>query len=226
MARLFVGPREMNFISDITKELIKDIVGQAVYMYPISELRTQTHDIYNEAIQKVFDAPIKIEALVSSPESETKTDGFGVDRNYKLEVYFQYRDLLDKKINVCVGDFFSYGSVMYEISKVKAMRNIYGQPENKDGIHVEAINARESNFKVPFIHGPTDRKYSDTDAVPDTFVQQRGFEENSQGKTGDKRDLIENGVLELPSDGPREVSPKGDETGSGSPHSAFYDDES
>ena len=35
MARLFITPRELNFISDITKEIIKDVVGQKVYYYPI-----------------------------------------------------------------------------------------------------------------------------------------------------------------------------------------------
>jgi hypothetical protein len=30
MARLFVSPREINFINDIAKELIKDVIGQKI----------------------------------------------------------------------------------------------------------------------------------------------------------------------------------------------------
>ncbi len=39
MARLFVTPREVNFINDLTKELIKDVIGQKIYYYSISESR-------------------------------------------------------------------------------------------------------------------------------------------------------------------------------------------
>ena len=52
-------------------------------------------------------------------------------------------------------------------------------------------------------------------------MQQRGFEENKLGKTGDIRQLRENGVLDAPITGPKEVSPKGDPDRVGS---SFYDE--
>jgi len=63
--------------------------------------------------------------------------------------------------------------------------------------------------------------YSDPDAVQTTYVQQRGFEENKLGKTGDVRALQKNGVLEPPITGPAEVSSAGDPDNVGS---AFYDE--
>ena len=75
--------------------------------------------------------------------------------------------------------------------------------------------------KVPF--GPTDESYSDPDAVQETFVQQRGFENNKLGPTADKRALIEQGKLDLPISGaPAEVSKKGSPGGI---ESSFYADE-
>ena len=41
MPRLFLTPRELNLFSDINKELIKDVIGQVVYYYPISEVKTK-----------------------------------------------------------------------------------------------------------------------------------------------------------------------------------------
>jgi hypothetical protein len=198
MARLFITPREINFISDITKELIKDVVGQKIIYYPISEIHTKTHE-------------------------------FGIDAQYKIEVFIQHRDLVEKGINVNIGDFFSFSDVFYEITERSFMRNIYGMPEHKDGVRLVGTKARDSQFIAP-LEGPTDIKYTDPDAVQETFVQQRGNKEDSEGNpTGDVRDLVKNGVLDPPLTGPKEISNKGDSPeGTGSNFnkgSAFYDED-
>lgn len=222
MSRLFITPRELNYISDITKELIKDVVGQKIYYYPISELKTQTHGVYNESLQKVYDNPIALDALVDNNfQTDTKIDKFGIDAQFKMEVFLQHRDLVDKGINVGIGDFFSFSDVFYEITERVFMRNIYGLPEHKDGVKLVGIKAREGLFKAPTI-GPTDISRPDADAVQTEFVQQRGYSTDSNGNpTGDKRDLIDNGVLDQPLSGPRQVSVAGDTTGAGN---SFYDE--
>ncbi len=223
MGRLFITPRELNFISDITKELIKDVVGQKIYYYPISELKTQTHGVYNEALQKVYDNPIAIDCLVDNNfQTDTKIDKFGIDAQFKIEVFIQYRDLVDKGINVTIGDFFSFSDIFYEITERVFMRNIYGMPEHKDGVKLIGVKSREGLFKSRVI-GPTDIDYTDADAVQTEFHQQRGEAVDQNGEpTGDKRDLVENGVLDKPLTGPKEVSEKGDPTNAGS---AFYDED-
>ncbi len=222
MARLFITQREINFISDITKEIVKDVVGQKIYYYPISETKTKTHEVYEEALQKIFDNPILIEALVNSEfQNETKINKFGVDTQFTLEVYIQHRDMVEKGINPSIGDYFSFGAIFYEITEYKYMRTIYGQAENIDGVALTGTRVRESQFKA-LVNGPTDLKYTDQDAIQDTFVQQRGFVENKEGTTADVRDLVKNGVLDEPISGPKEVSSLGDSTGAGN---AFYDED-
>ena len=222
MSRLFITPRELNFISDITKEIIKDVVGQKIYYYPISELKTKTHGVYNEALQKVYDNPIALDALVDNNfQSDTKIDKFGIDAQFKVEVYLQHRDLVDKGINVSIGDFFSFSDVFYEITERVFMRNIYGLPEHKDGVKLIGTKSREGLFKAPTL-GPTDISRPEADAVQNEFHQQRGEALDVNGEvTGDKRDLVENGVLDKPLTGPKEVSPNGDPQRVGS---AFYDE--
>lgn len=209
MSRLFVTPRELNFFSDITKEIIKDVVGQKIYYYPISEVKTQVHAVYNEALQKIFDNPIAIDALVDNNfQSDTKIGLFGVDSQFKIEVYVQWRDMVEKGINVNIGDFFSFSDVFYEITEKVFMRNIYGLPEHKDGVKLIGTKARDGQFRAPLL-GPTDIARPEADAVQKTFVQQRGAAENSEGLTGDVRDLVRAGVLEPPLSGPKEVSERG-----------------
>jgi hypothetical protein len=65
LARLFITSREIDFISDINKELVKDIQGQKIYYYVVREDLTNVHDVYEEAPEKVFDPPIEIDARVS-----------------------------------------------------------------------------------------------------------------------------------------------------------------
>lgn len=221
MARLFITQREMNFISDITKEVIKDVIGQKIYYYPVSEAKTKAHDVYAEAIQKVFDSPIAIDVLVNNEfQVDTKIDRFGVDANFKIEVYVQHRDMVEKGISPAIGDYYSFSDVFYEITEYRYMRNIYGQAENIDGVSLVGTRVRESQFKA-VLKGPTGIEYSDPDAVQHTFVQQRGLTENSEGPTADVRDLVRQGVLDPPITGVREISERGDKTGAG--HS-FYDE--
>lgn len=222
MARLFITEREINFISDITKEIVKDVVGQKIYYYPVSETKTKTHEVYEEALQKIFDNPILIEALINSEfQTETKIDKFGIDTQFTLEVYIQHRDMVEKGINPSIGDYFSFGPIFYEITEYKYMRTIYGQAENIDGVSLVGTRVRESQFKA-LVNGPTDLKYTEQDAVQKTFVQQRGYAENKQGPTADVRDLVKNGVLDPPLTGPKEISDLGDPNDVGN---AFYDED-
>lgn len=220
MSRLFITPRELNFISDITKELIKDVIGQKIYYYPISELKTATHDVYNEAIKKVFDQPIIIDAIVdASYQTDTKIDSFGPDSQFSIEVFVQVRDLIEKGINVCIGDYFSYGQNFFEITEKIVMRDIFGQVENSDGIKLIGTKSRDGQFKAPLL-GPTNIAYTDPDAVQETYEQQRG-----QSDKEDVRDLVRDGVLDAPLTGPKEVSPQGGRSDDSAHKSAFYDEE-
>lgn len=221
MARLFIGPREQAFMSDITKELLKDIVGQKIYYYSISADRTKTHPVYEEAVEKVFDPPVEVDALVASPEYGTTVNDFTVDQTYKVEAYVQWKDAVDKGLDPSMGDFFTYGDITYEITSVNFMKPVYGQIEHKDGIKLTGVKAREGLLKVR-PHGPTDVSFSDPDAVQETFVQQRGERENRLGPTNDRRELYENGTLDRPLSGPREVAPRG--AGPGGKKPAFYDE--
>jgi hypothetical protein len=222
MARLFLGVRELNFISDITKEIIKDVVGQKIVYYPISEVRTKTHEVYNEALKKIYDNPIIIDCLVDNNfQTDTKIDKFGIDAQYKIEVFIQHRDLVEKGISVNIGDFFSFSDIFYEVSERSFMRNIYGMPEHKDGVKLVGMKARQGQFDAPVV-GPTDISYTDPDAVQDSFVQQRGINNDPNNPNGDVRDLVRRGVLDAPLSGQRQVSDAGDQTGAGP---SFYDED-
>ena len=100
MSRLFISPREINFINDLSKEVVKDVVGQFIYYYPISTTKSNVHDVYEESTKKVFENPIKIDALVKYVPQEIRANKFGSEEYYTIEAYVQERDLIDKGIQV------------------------------------------------------------------------------------------------------------------------------
>jgi hypothetical protein len=220
MARLFLTPREINFMNDISKELVKDVIGQKIFLYQISEIKSKVHDIYEESQDKIFDNPISLDCLVEFEPQTIKTDNFGSEEYSSIKVYVQSRDLLDKGINILEGDFFSYGELFFEIVTAPTAETIYGQIEHDSYTTLTGKQARKGQF-VSKIFGPTAESNSDIDAVQDSFYQQRGFASNQEGETADVRNLRKQGVLDNPVTGPKEISKKGTSSGAGN---SFYDE--
>tara|TARA_A100001391_G_scaffold194312_1_gene170528 strand:- start:353 stop:1018 length:666 start_codon:yes stop_codon:yes gene_type:complete len=218
MSRLFLTPREIDFINDINKEIIKDVVGQKIFYYAVRADLTNIHDVYEEAPEKVFDPPIEIEARVEYQPEMNRINRYGVEEFYTIEVYLHARDLLDRNIDAKIGDYFSYDATFFEITQHTIDTNIYGQIEHAMGVKIIGKQAREGQIQM-IPHGPTSEAYTDPGATQETFVQQRGFSENRLGETADVRALQEKGVLTKPITGPAEVSDRGDPADVGS---SFY----
>jgi len=219
VARLFITPREIDFISDLTKELVKDVRGQKVYYYGVREDLTEIHDIYEEAREKVFNPPIEIEASVEWQPAKITTNKFGSEEVYTITVFLHSRDLLDRDIVVYVGDYLSYGTEFYEITSVLTEKTIYGQIEHIAGYKLTAVQARKGVIDNS-TNGPSTEEDLDPDAVQKRFVQQRGYAENQLGETADKRQLVEDGKLDPGLTGPKEVDVQGSES-----TSHFYGDD-
>ena len=98
MARLFITPREQALISDLTKEVVKDVIGQKIYYYRVMIERTSVHDVYEEAIEKVFDLPVELDANVQWNPQETATNRFGSEKVSTMTAYIHYRDLIESLI--------------------------------------------------------------------------------------------------------------------------------
>lgn len=213
MARLFITPREIDLISDLTKEISKDIIGQVIYYYSIREDVTKIHDIYEEAIDKVFDPPVEIDARLDWQAKEVNTDRFGHHSAYNLTAYLHYRDVIDRGLEIREGDYFSFGDNFFEIVSSKYDSTIYGQIEHYTGYVIMGKTARKGQIDVKPI-GPTEELYTDSDAVQGSFTQQRG-----DATKGDKRELVSDEVIPAPETGAKKVKKQG------SSKSSFYGDE-
>jgi len=189
MARLFIGQREVQFINDLTKEFIKDVAGQFINYFPVSTIKSSVHKIYNESLQKIFENPIMIPALVGMPEYSSKTTNFGPDIEAKVEVLIQYKDLQDKGIILSEGDFFSYDDILYEVlTFTNAGKNIFGLAEYNVSWKITARSARLNQIDVPNIPNPR----LAPDDIERVYEQQRGLPITNDGDpTGDVREMRE-----------------------------------
>jgi hypothetical protein len=210
MARLFIGPREQQFMADITKEYVKDIVGQFIIYFPVSVLHTQIHPVYDEAVEKIFENPIKLDILAEQPERSNRWDQFGTEGDTTLEVYVQPRDLIDKGLQITGGDYFLYGEEVYEIIGVVDVENIYGQVEYERGKKITGNLSRIGGFDIDSFKDllAASKDFSES-AVQKKFVQQRGLSENEEGNTSDVREIrkrLGEGMAEVAlGEGPRKV---------------------
>lgn len=220
MPRIFTTARDLDYFSHIGKELTKDVIGTKIFYFSISVVKTKI-DLYEESIDKVYEDPIEIECWVKWMEPEVVSGKFGIEYKSKIECSMQSRDMIDKEIELKSGDYFSFGSLIYEVLSVVPESIIHGQVEYVNGLKITGLQSRKSQFSAK-VFGPTNEKYSDPDAVQDTFVQQRGLSENRLGPTNDKRAVLEDNVIEK-SLGVAEVSQKGRTDNSS--RSSFYGDE-
>jgi len=218
VARLFVTPKEIDLISDLQKELNKDVVGAKVFYYTVREDITQIHDIYEEAIEKIFDPPIEIEARVEWIQREIMTNRFGHEGRSTINVWIHYRDAIDRDLQIREGDYFSFGDNFFEIMSSKYDSIIYGQVEHVTGYLLVGKQARKGQIDMR-PKGPTEELFTDGDAVQETFRQKRGVEKHDGEATGDVRELRKEGILDAPISEPRVVKKVG------SSKSSFYGDD-
>lgn len=190
MARLFIGPKEQAFINDITKEFTKDVVGQFIIYFPVSIIHTKVHAIYDEALEKIFENPIKLDVLAGQPNRTQTFNAFSLDSENTLELYIQARDLLDKGLDVYPGDYFIYGHDVFEVLTAVDLENIYGQPEYDKATKVTAKLARSGEFNLQDLKNMLDvNKNFEQSNSEKTYIQQRGLSETSEGATNDFREM-------------------------------------
>jgi len=219
MARLFITRREIDLIHDLTKEFTKDVIGQYIILYPISIIKTNVHDVYDEALEKIFDHPIKIDCLVAQPERGSTIGKFATEYSSNVEVFIQARDLLDKDFEPVEGDFFLYGDEVFEIMTSLRMNNIFGQAENDVSWKLTGKLVRSGRFDLQsFRDFLEEKKYFKESSVQKVFEQQRGFVETEEnGITGDRRlvrERLAGDMAPIALDkGPRKVTPTDEDIG-------------
>lgn len=143
---LFSTEKEYDFFNIQIKEYIQKIIGQRVIYYPLSLEHTQVHDIYDEAIEKVWLPPIQTYALVQFIEPQQSTTSFGHDTRYGLEIFWHKLELKERKLNANAGDIVEYGGKYFEITSITEPQFTFGQINQPVMVKAICQNVREGFF--------------------------------------------------------------------------------
>ena len=147
MARKFITERELAFIDKINKELIQAVTGQEVNYFAISTEKSSVHKLYDEAVNKVWDAPVKINARVMWNNETTQATSYGLDSKYSCEVYFHKLELQERNVEPKEGDFIEFGKVYFEITSVTQPQIVFGQVNNRLMVKCMCVPSREGQFQ-------------------------------------------------------------------------------
>ena len=147
---LFLGKKERDLVKQVNDELIERVIGQEVVYYPISREHTNYHNLYGEAIEKVFLPPVRVYALVDWEGEETiYNTNLGLDKQSSITIHFHKKRLTeDQDLFVREGDFVLYDELYYEIVTLAQPKQLFGQIKHKVEISTKCIKAREGLFNV------------------------------------------------------------------------------
>lgn len=160
----------MAFVNAITKELIQNVVGQEITYFQVMAEKTKTNDLYNEAIDKVYAVPVRVNCLVYYENSTETVSNFPADSKFNVDVHFHNAELAERKLEPKMGDFVQFGEVVYEVYTVTRPQIAFGQIDQKVMTKCTCGPARRGQFGLPRQPSPTLR---DDKNAPDYSMQSR-----------------------------------------------------
>ena len=114
---LFGSARDASLIRSVNRELINNFIDTEIAYYKLSLQDTQAN-MYDEADNKIYYAPMRINCLAMKDEKSYMADDAGYDVTRTGEFNFLRDDMKDKNIIIEEGDVIEYDNEFYEIDTV------------------------------------------------------------------------------------------------------------
>ena len=114
---LFGSARDASLVRSINRELINEFIDTEIGFYKLS-LNDTAANMYDEADNKVYFSPMRMNCLVLKEDKSYTGDEAGYDSARTGEFNFLRDDLKDKNIVVEEGDVIEWDNEFYEIDGV------------------------------------------------------------------------------------------------------------
>jgi len=126
---LFGSSRDFNLLTKINRELLSDVVEQEILYYKIS-LEETNANLYGEALEKIFNTPVKLNCLITRGDQVVTVDDMGPDLNRESSFAFLRKDLEDVIVVPEVGDILLWEENYYEVDTVRENELFLGRDNN------------------------------------------------------------------------------------------------
>lgn len=128
---LYGSARDASLIRSVNRELINSFIDIEVAFYKLSLPDTQAN-MYDEADNKVYYSPIRINCLAGKDAKSYVSDDAGYDITRTGQFQFLRDDLKDKNIHIEEGDVLEWDNEFYEIDSVGASQYWTGRNPSTD----------------------------------------------------------------------------------------------
>lgn len=123
---LFGSSRDINLLTKINRELLKDVVEQEILYYKIS-LEDTFANLYGEALEKSYLQPVKFNCLITRGDQVVTVDDLGPDLGREASFAFLRSDLEDTSVVPEVGDIVMWHEDYYEVDTVRENQLFVGR---------------------------------------------------------------------------------------------------
>jgi len=123
---LFGSNRDFSLLTQISRELLQDIIEQEVGYYKFSLENTQAN-IYGESVDKVFRNPVKLNCFITRGDQVITPDDLGPDLTREVSFAFIREDLVDVDTVPEVGDVILWHEDYYEVDTVRENQLFLGR---------------------------------------------------------------------------------------------------
>jgi uncharacterized protein YbcV (DUF1398 family) len=128
---LFGSARDASLVRSINRELINEFIDTEVAFYKLS-LEDTRANIYDEADNKIYFSPMRMNCLVQKDDKSYIADDTGYDQTRTGEFNFFRDDLKDNNIVIEEGDIIEWDNEYYEVDGVSASQYFGGRNPNTD----------------------------------------------------------------------------------------------
>lgn len=126
---LFGSNRDFNLLTKVNRELLSDVIEQEILYYKFSLDETNAN-LYGEALDKVFQIPVKFNCLITRGDQVVTMDDMGPDLNREASFAFLREDLESSSVLPEVGDILNWQENYYEVDTVRENQLFVGRDKS------------------------------------------------------------------------------------------------
>ena len=143
----FVSDRDVTFFKGIARELVDDVIQNALVLFKINLNETKIN-IYGESMNKTWYPGVEVFGLIDK-EPETSTyEGFGPDTNQSIIFKLDRWMLTEKNIYPEIGDVIFWNESYFEIDNTSEIQMAGGQTYNNFSVVCSTFMVSKSSLNI------------------------------------------------------------------------------